>query len=218
MLKRILVDVVVTLCVIALSSGFVVGYFWLNGAPERAKQRKEAEELVAGLVAQKKALEALGDVDLETASLTLAKLNQKLNAPMVRRAGSHDSTAVGWACADSSCTFIASFMTPFGQEIPKDSAPVVIVMMKPIFSITRALSIDGIRLGSSVDDIERSCKKRGYGTDLASDKITCGDGWGVRWAASNGQAHFLVFTNERLLSQIQSQTTGPSNAAGGLVQ
>jgi len=113
-LKRILIGVVVTLAVIALLPGSVVGYFWLRDAPERAKHRKEAEELVAGLVAQKKALDTLGDVDFDTAGLTLAQLNQKLNEPTLRKSGTHDSTVVGWACADRSCAIIASFMTPFG--------------------------------------------------------------------------------------------------------
>jgi len=59
-LKRILIDVLVTLAAIALLSSSVAGYFWLKDAPERAQHRKEAEELIAGLVAQKKALDALG--------------------------------------------------------------------------------------------------------------------------------------------------------------
>jgi len=103
-------------------------------------------------------------------------------------------------------------MTPFGQEIPADSAPVVIVMMKPIVSVTHTLSIDGVRLGSSVADIEGNCRNRGYGAALARDKITCGDGWGVRWAESNGQANLLIFTNEKMLSQAQFQKIGPTNA------
>ncbi len=212
MLKRILIGVVVTLAVIALLPGSVVGYFWLRDAPERAKHRKEAEELVAGLVAQKKALDTLGDVDFDTAGLTLAQLNQKLNEPTLRKSGAHDSTVVGWACADRSCAIIASFMTPFGQEIPTESAPVVVLMMKPIASATHTLSIDGVHVGSTAEDVERGCKGRGYGAALAKDKITCDDGWGVRWAELDGQVSVLIFSNDKVLGKSELHEISSSKA------
>ena len=201
MLRRILIDVVVTLAAIALLSGSVAGYFWLKEAPERAKNRREAEALLARLVAQKKTLDALGDVDFDASGLTLAQLNQKLNEPTLRKPGAHESTVVGWACADSSCAIIASFMTPFGQEIPTNSAPLVVVMMKPIVSAKHTLSIDGVHIGSTAEDIERGCKGRGYGATLAKDKITCDDGWGVRWAELDGQVSVLIFSNDKVLGK-----------------
>jgi hypothetical protein len=210
--KRILIDAVVTLAVIALLSGSVVEYFWLRDAPERVKRRNKAEQLVAGLAAQKKALDTLGDVDFETADLTLAQLNQKLNEPTLRKSGAHDSTVLGWACADRSCAIIASFMTPFGQEIPTDSTPVVVVMMKPIVSATHTFSIDGVHVGSTAEDVERSCKGRGYGAALAKDKITCDHGWGVRWAESDGQVSALIFSNDQVLGKSELHEISSSKA------
>ena len=212
MLKRILIDVVLTLAVIALLSGSVVGYFWLRDAPERAKRRKAAADLVAGLAAQKKALEALGDVDFDTAGLTLAQLNQKLNEPTLRKSGAHDSTVVGWACADRSCAIIASFMTPLGQEIPTDSAPVVVGMLKPMVSGTHTFSIDGVHVGGTAEDLERGCKGRGYGAALAKDKITCDDGWGVRWAELDGQVRVLIFSNDKVLGKSELHEISSSQA------
>jgi hypothetical protein len=212
MLKRILIDVVVTLAVIALLSGSVVGSFWLRDAPDRAKGRKAAADLVAGLVAQKKALDTLGDVDFDTAGLTLALLNQKLNEPTLRKSGAHDSTVVGWACADRSCAIIASFMTPFGQEIPRHSAPVAVVLMKPIVSATHTFSIDGVHLGSTAEDVERGCKGRGYGVAMAKDKITCDDGWGVRWAELDGQVRVLIFSNDKVLGKSELHEISSSRA------
>jgi hypothetical protein len=211
-LKRILIDVVVALAVIALLSGSVVGYFWLRDAPDRAKRRKAAADLVAGLLAQKKALDTLGDVDFDTAGLTLAQLNQKLNKPTLRKSGAHDSTVVGWACADRSCAIIASFMTPFGQEIPTDSAPVVLVMMKPIVSATHTFSIDGVHLGSTAEDVDRGCKGQGYGAALAKDKITCGDGWDVRWAELDGRVSGLIFSNDQVLGKSELHEISSSKA------
>ena len=202
MLKRILVDVVVTLAVIGLLSGSVVGYFWLRAAPERAKHRKEAKEVIAGLIAQKKVLDTLGDVNFDTTSLTFAVLTERLNQPTLRKSNASRSTTLGWICADESCVIIASFMIPFDQEIPAGSNPAVIVMMKPIVSVTHSLSIDGVRLGSSVEDVERNCKKRGYGAVLAPDKIACDDGWGVKWAPPmDGQVTTLIFSNDKVLGK-----------------
>lgn len=215
MLRRILIDALVTLAVIALLYGSVGGYFWFKEAPERAKSRKEAEELLAGLVSQKKALDTLADIDFDTASLTLAQLNEKLNQPTLRKSGANRSTTLGWICAGNSCAIMASFMMPFGEEIPANSNPVAIVMMKPFASVTHTLSIDGVHVGGTAEDIERNCKKRGYGAALARDKVACDDGWGVRWAELDGKVTALIFSNDKVLGKSGFHNLPSSKALEG---
>jgi hypothetical protein len=209
MLKRIFIYLASVLLVALL----VIGYSWLEMRKERAKARKSAEAMIAELTAQKEAIDSLGDVDLNTADLNLAILEEKLHQPALRQSGAHSTTMLGWACADTSCAISASFGTPFGQEIPSTATPVALAVRKPFSWVTHSFAIDGLHVGSTVEEIEKTCEKRGYGMSLGMNRIACDEGWSVGWAELNGRVDVLLFANEKLLRDIKSRIVSPSQGS-----
>jgi hypothetical protein len=208
MLKKNSLQLTVILTVAIL----VIGFFWLE---KRARARKSTEALVAEFTAQKDALDSFGDVDLNTTNLNLAILEERLHQPTLRRSGAHDSTTLGWACASNSCAILASFATSFGQEIPVSSAPVALAVMKPFPLVTHSLAIDEVHAGSTIEEIEKTCEKRGYGVSLGKSRITCDEGWSVGWLEVNGRVDLLSFRNEKLFSNAKSEVNGISSSQVG---
>jgi hypothetical protein len=199
-----------------MAAGSITGYLWLKDRPERVKSRHAAEAMIAGLAAQKEAINSYGDLDFNTANINLAILEEKLHQPTLRKSGTHDSTTLGWACANTSCTILASFATPYGQEIPATAVPVALAVIKPFPLVTHTLAIDGLQVGSTVEETERTCEKRGYGVPLRKNRITCDDGWSVGWADLNGSVDVLSFGNEKLLSDGKTRLNGiPSSRISG---
>ncbi|MFI5059251.1 MAG: hypothetical protein ACHQLQ_13815 [Candidatus Acidiferrales bacterium] len=197
------------LTVILTVAILVAGYSWLE---KRVRVRKSTEALVVEFNAQRDALNSFGDVDLNTTNLNLAILEEKLHKPTFRKAGEHDSTTLGWACANKNCAILASFATPFGQEIPATASPVALAVMKPFSSITHSMAIDGVHVGSTGEEIEKICEKRGYGVSLGKSRITCDEGWSVGWVEVNGRVDVLSFGNEKLLSGDKSKVNKISSS------
>jgi hypothetical protein len=190
----------------------VIGFFWLE---KRVRARKATAALVADFNAQKRDLNSFGDVDLNTSNLNLAILEERLRQPTFRKAGAQNSTTLGWACAINNCAILASFATPFGQEIPSTASPIVLAVTKPLSPVTHSLAIDGLHVGSTVEEIEKTCQQRGYGVLLGKSRITCDKGWSVAWAELNGRADLVLFRNEKLFADSKSELNGISSSQAG---
>ena len=86
-----------------LSFGLLYAYSWYNVRQIRAQVAKELEPFIAEEIAQKNALESLGNVELSLSDLTVAKAEEKLHQPVLRLPGAQNSTRLGWACGAQRC-------------------------------------------------------------------------------------------------------------------
>ena len=171
--------------------------------------------MIAGLAAQKEAINSYGDLDFNTANRTRPSWKRSSTNPL-SESGTPDSTTLGRACANTSCTILASFATPYGQEIPPTAVPVALAVIKPFPLLTHTLAIDGLQVGSTIEEIERTCEKRGYGVPLRKNRITCDDRWSIAWADLNGSVDVLSFGNEKLPSDGKTRLSGiPSSRISG---
>jgi hypothetical protein len=66
--------------------------------------------MIAGLAAQKEVINSYGDLDFNTANRTRPSWKRSSTNPL-SESGTPDSTTLGRACANTSCTILASFAT-----------------------------------------------------------------------------------------------------------
>ncbi len=125
----------------------VVGYFRLKDRQVKADAAKKTEALLTEGIAQNNGLEKLGDIDLSPSGLSLEKLEEKLHQPGLELPGARNTTKLGWACGAKECAIWASFLVPFGQEIPATLTPAVLLVSAPLFKYPHHLAIGGIYLG-----------------------------------------------------------------------
>lgn len=178
-------------------------YEWYSTRQVRA----DARRFVADSAARSKALEAMGDVRLETADLTRAKLQSRLGNPGMRLAATSASSRLGWACAAKDCLIWATFAVPQEQEIAQDAVALGLTLNDPygfLFGSKQRVSIDGARLGESVAEAKESARKRGYGKDMGSDRISWNRNWsGLILSGPKDQVVSLVFLNDSALSRLR---------------
>src|SRR5260370_17237190 len=84
-------------CVILSGIGFLyLGYNWFEDRRWKTELQREFGPRRADELAQRNALLALGDVDLNPSDLTLAVLQQKLHEPGLKQTGNFISTRLAW--------------------------------------------------------------------------------------------------------------------------
>jgi hypothetical protein len=97
MLKRIAIFFAVFIAVTLAACG----YFWFKDRQLRAQLKKEREALSADMMAETNEWNALGDVNIEPPHVTLVELKQQLHQPGLIQTGGHNSSVIGWACAEA---------------------------------------------------------------------------------------------------------------------
>jgi hypothetical protein len=212
MLKRIAIY-----CIGFLSVWFIVfGYFWLRDRPERVKAAKELEAFLAVENAQKAALESLGEVSLDLADLSLAKLEQKLHSPTLRQPGARNTTRLGWACGGQRCAIWTSFAVPFDQIIAPTMTPAALMVINPPFADFAHVHVmvGGIHVGESVEEMKKFCQQRGYGLPVGRNRISWDEDWSLFWIDTNGKISVLSFANEKTIRD--SGACGDVNRSGAV--
>jgi hypothetical protein len=203
--KRVVIGLCVVLAAALLIVGSISGYLWIKERPQREEMRRDSEAFLADLTARRNGLLALGEVNLDPSSLTLAELQQKLHQQSMKKDGSQNSTRLGWACGHESCAIWASFLVPFGQEISSNLVPAALVVMSPPFGDFHNVSFGGVQLGAKVEEMEENCRKRGYGRQNAYHQMSWNKDWNVVWGEVNGKVVSLIFLNEVILKKAEAE-------------
>lgn len=190
MLKRILIDIGIILGVVLLFVGFVELRAWRA----KVKARKELAPFMADIAAQRSALLALGDVDLNPADLTFAGLEQKLRQPGLKKEGT-GSTAVGWACGKENCAIWGFFPVSSGREIPSNAQPRLLMLVPPTFKLFSNLSFGGIHLGDSQEKLMELSRKRGIKSTKDSQHFRWDQDWDLGWTDQDGKIFSFSITN-----------------------
>jgi hypothetical protein len=138
-------------------------------------------------------------VDLDPRSLTLAQLEEQFQQPAQKLAGAKNTTKLGWLCGNDQCAIWASFLVPFGQEVPRNTAPVLLLVNSPFVQPPHHLAVGGIYLGETGEDIKKFCQTRGYGLEMGKNRITWDKDWSVAWAERDDKISLIVFANEKAL-------------------
>jgi hypothetical protein len=190
----------------------VVGYFWFRIRLESVEGAKEANAFLAEGIAQKDGLESLGDFEISPSDLSLEKLEAKFHRPELKQPGWENTTRVGWACGVKHCAILASFLVPFGQEIPPTMRPATLGITLLAFSSAHHQAIGGIYVGQAVEEMKESCQKRGYGLPVGRNRITWDGDWSLLWGDRNGKIDFFTFANEKMIKSVE-----PHRDAGSAV-
>jgi len=194
----------------------VSGYYWLKARQVRAEAAKSLDSFFAEEIAQKNALESLGDVDLDPLDFSLAKLQEKLHQPALRQPGAKNTTRVGWACGRQHCAIWADFLVPFSQEIPPTTPAAGFVVNDPTLADHHHLMVGGIYLGERVDQMQKSCQKRGYGLSMGKNRMSWNENWNFVWSDTNGKIGLLVFMNEKMIQNAKTQEDMSSSGVVGV--
>ncbi len=210
--ERVVIDLCVVVAAALLILGSIVGYAWIKERPRRAESRKQTEALLADSTAQRNGLIALGEVNLDPSNLTLADLQQKLHQPAFKQPGPQNTTNFGWACGVRRCAVRASFLVPFGKEIPPDMTPVALMVTSPLLGDFHNVALGGVHLGDKVEMLREICQKRGYGRQIGYNRVSWGEEWGLMWVEVHGKIIVLVLTDENMMKNFKAQ--GDGNVSG----
>ncbi|HYL82707.1 MAG TPA: hypothetical protein VE263_00615 [Candidatus Angelobacter sp.] len=190
---------ILAFCGILLGTGFLyLGYNWLEDQRWKTELQRDFGPSRADELAQRNALLALGDVDLNPSYLTFAVLQQKLHEPGWKQPGDFDSTRLGWACVKERCAILATFFVPFAQEIPATSIPAGLTISSPSFREFHNIAAGGVHLGESdeqlaeLDQYHRSKSFRRF------RRVRWDRDWDVAWAGTDSKVFVLVFSNQTL--------------------
>jgi hypothetical protein len=184
-----------SLLVVLVAYAGVWGYFQWKAQKVRAEVEKKLEPLFK----ESDALASLKDVDLDPRSLTLAQLEEQFQQPAQKLAGAKNTTKLGWLCGNDQCAIWASFLVPFGQEVPGNTAPVLLLVNSPFVQPPHHLAVGGIYLGETGEDMKKFCQTRGYGLEMGKNRITWDKDWSVAWAERDDKISLIVFANEKAL-------------------
>jgi len=198
--------IALSLLVIVAAYGGVWGYFqW-----QAQKVRAEVEKKLEPLYRESDELASLKDVDLDPRSLTLAQLEETLQQPAQKLVGAKNTTKLGWLCGNDQCAVWASFLVPFGQEVPANEAPVLLLVNSPFMQPPHHLAVGGIYLGETGEDIKKFCQTRGYGLEMGKNRITWDKDWSVAWAERDDKISLVVFANEKALHGEKTSEAAPA--------
>jgi hypothetical protein len=217
LVKRVVIDLGVVLATVLLVVGSIAGYVWVKEGPQRAEAKKQFEAMLGDETAEANALAALGDVNLDPPTLTLAVLEQTLHPHQQasKPYGPQNYTTLGWACGGKSCAIAASFLVPFGQEIPPSTVPGALRVRRPRFGAVHNVNvaIGGVHLGESVEEMKEFCQKRGYGQETGSHRMTWNKDWSLGWGDWDGKVSILSFANDKMIQSAKAgggiQTPAP---------
>lgn len=183
-------------------TGMLYGYQWLRFRPVKIAAQKEVDEYAL----QHKALQSFGDLELDTATVTFAKLGEQLRNPSMRLASSGKSSRLGWACKKQECLISAWFAAPVSGEIAANDVPAALMVSDPwgsLFGSKQHISVSGAYLGESEDQLREFSKKRGYGVEKGMNHITWDENWSLVWTSLQGRVISLYFLNEPLLQKVE---------------
>jgi hypothetical protein len=189
-------------CLLAL------GYLWLKRKQVSAEVTKNTALFVAEERAQKDGLEALGNVDLGLSDLSFEGLQGKLHQPDMRRSGARNTTTIGWACGTDRCAVRASFLVPFGQDIPPDMMPAALIVAGPIFTHVHRFAVGGIYLGETVSEMEKTCQDRGYTIEPAMNRISLDKDWKIILGNMSGRISLISLANEKMMKSFETSAKG----------
>lgn len=161
-------------------------------------------------VDQKNALLALGNVDLNPSYLNFAELERKLGNPVQRKSGDFDSTRLGWACGKERCAILASFLVPFGHDIPPETVPAGFIIMGPASGDFPNISVRDIHLGESDQKLAALSQASADGNPKPFRRISWDKDWTLAWGSLDGKVFALVFANDTLQHKL---TNSPVHSA-----
>jgi hypothetical protein len=195
MLKRLWVNSAILLGLALV----VFGYFSFEEWRFRQKAWKEFGPILAEEQEQKNALLALGDVDLNPPDLTLADLEQKLHSPGLRLSGDFDTTRLGWVCGKERCSIWATFLVPFGQDIPSSAKPAGLIIRSPSLVEFPNIRIRELHLGESDRRLVELSQNYRSDSHKLYHRISWDNDWEAPWGGTNGRVFVMVFSNENQL-------------------
>lgn len=190
----------------------IFGYVSFENWKFKQKTLKELGPILADEQEQKNELLALGDVDLNPSDLALATLEQKLKRAVLKRSGDFNSTRLGWACGKERCAIWATFLVPFGQDIPPNAAPAGLIIKSPALGDFPNIRIREIRLGES-DQKLVELWKGGVGSRKLFRRISWDKDWTAAWAGLDSKVFELVFTNDTVLYRFASERQSATPSA-----
>jgi hypothetical protein len=196
MLKRIFIY----LGSVLVLAGVFYGYQWFKIRQFRIAPQSEIDEYVA----QHKALQSFGDLELDTATLTFAKLGERLRDPSMRLASSENGSRLGWACKKQDCLIWAWFVVPVGGAIAANEAPVALMVSDPwgsLFGSNQHVAVSGAYLGEPEEQLREFSKKRGYGLEKSMNHMTWDENWSLIWTSAQGKINSLYFLNDPRLQK-----------------
>jgi hypothetical protein len=185
----------------AIFSGILflyLGYNWFEDRRWKTELQRDFGLRRADELAQRNALLALGDVDLNPSNLTFAVLQQELHEPGWKQPGDFNSTRLGWACVKERCAILATFFVPFGKEIPATMTPAGLVISSPSFGDFHNIDVGGVYLGESDEklaDLEQSHLSK---SSRKFRVVRWDRDWDAAWAGLNHKVFILVFSNQTL--------------------
>jgi hypothetical protein len=209
MLKRIFIY----LGSVLVLAGVLYGYQWFKIRQFRIAAQSEIDEYVA----QHKALQSFGDLELDTATLTFAKLGERLRDPSLRLASSANSSRLGWACKNQDCLIWAWFAVPVGGVIAANEVPAALMVSDPwgsVFGSNQHISVSGAHLGEPDVQLREFSRKRGYGLVKSMNHMTWDENWSLIWTSAQGKINSLYFLNDALLQKaaLGEKSLIPQNA------
>jgi hypothetical protein len=184
-----------SLLVIVAAYAGVWGYFQWKAQKVRAEVEKQLEPLFK----ESDELASLKDVDLDPRNLTLAQLEEKFQQPAQKLAGAKNTTKLGWLCGNDQCAIWASFLVPYGQEVPANAVPVLLLVNSPFMQPPHHLAVGGIYLGETGEDMKKFCQARGYSLEQGKNRIIWDKDWSVAWAERDDKISLIVFANQKAL-------------------
>jgi len=197
---------ILTCCAILSGIGFVyLGYNWFEDQRWKTELQREFGPRRADELAQRNALLALGDVDLNPSDLTLAVLQQKLHEPGLKQPNDFNSTRLGWACVKERCAIFATFFVPFGQEIPATVTPAGLVISSPSFGDFRNVAVGGVHLGESDEKLVELDQYHESKSSRRFHRVRWDRDWEAAWAGDDGKAFILIFSNVTLQHRFENE-------------
>jgi hypothetical protein len=185
---------------VLILAGVFFAYQWFRLRQVRIAAQREVDEYVA----QHKTLESFGDLALDTATLTFAKLEERLRKPSMRLASSANSSRLGWACKEQDCLIWAWFAVPVGGVIAGNEVPVALMVSDPwgsLFGSNQHVSVSGAYLGEPEGQFREFSKKRGCGLGKSMNHITWNENWSLIWTSAQGKINSLYCLNDPLLQK-----------------
>jgi hypothetical protein len=154
---------------------------------------------------QENALLDLGEVDLNPSNLTFGVMEQRLHEPTLKKPGAFSSTRLGWACGKARCAIWASFLVPFGQEIPPSTTPAGLILRNPSFGDLSHIKVGDVHLGGSDEKLAKSSGMAGLPSDKHFHRTSWDQNWDVAWESLTGKVDELVFSNQSLQRQLSGE-------------
>ncbi len=197
---------ILTCCAILSGMAFLyLGYNWFEDRRWKTELQREFGPRRADELAQRNALLALGDVDLNPSDLTLAVLQRKLHESGLKQPADFNSTRLGWACVKERCAIFATFFVPFGQEIPATVTPAGLVISSPSFGDFHNIAVGGVHLGESDEKLVELDQYHESKSSRRFHRVRWDRDWEAAWAGDDGKAFILIFSNVTLQHRFENE-------------